>query len=110
LPAVRSGWKTNENGSVRGMTTAAQQSYFSKPYAPAWGILIGTAVGVPIELVTPGHGAAIGALSMLGLIIGMVIYYEDRLSPSGRHETAGDAPESRLRELQRLRTEADLFR
>jgi hypothetical protein len=81
-----------------------QPSYVSRPYAPAWGILLGTLAGVPIDLAVQGAGAATGALSMLGLIIGTVIYY--RGQPQTKHKTKSlaDSPETRPQKLDRPRS------
>lgn len=53
-------------------------SYLSRQYAPAWGILIGTVVGVPLGIAT--HPSVIGVLALLGLLIGTVTYYEGKKS------------------------------
>lgn len=85
---------------------AEGRSYFSRSYAPAWGILIGAFAGFPIDLATQSHGTLTGVLSMLGLIIGTVIHYEDRVSGKKKLESSGKSRESRLRELQDLRSKS----
>lgn len=65
---------------------AMQRSFFSRAYAPAWGILLGTAVGAPIDLVIHSSGSVTGGVAVLGLVIGTVIYYEDE--SDGNNESA----------------------
>ena len=81
---------------------AEQRSYFSRPYAPAWGILIGTAAGVPVGLAT--DPLIITVFSLVGLVIGYVIsqggkaQVEDKSAP-------GDV-ESKLSQLEDLRSKS----
>lgn len=88
------------------MRMANERSYFSRPYAPAWGILIGTEVGVLIDLATQGSGTVTGTVALLGLIIGTVIYYEGKSSAKDKLASGSDASQSRLRKLERLRSKS----
>lgn len=78
-------------------------SYFSGPYAPAWGGIVGTVIGVPIGLAA--HALwIVGILATLGLLIGYGISQIGRRSkkPGEPREDAG--VEARLRRLEDLRT------
>jgi hypothetical protein len=79
-------------------------SCFSRPYAPAWCMLAGTAVGVPIGLAT--HASVIGVLGVLGLLIGTVIAHEGKRSSDHKGESGSNSRESRLRELEDLRSKS----
>lgn len=81
-----------------------RRSYFSRPYAPAWGLLAGTAVGVPIGLAT--HASVVPLLGLAGLLIGSVIMYEGKLSSKHKAEVDDESRESRLRELEDLRSKS----
>lgn len=73
-----------------------QTSYFSRAYAPAWGILAGVVTGIPLALLT--DPMVIPILSLTGLLIGYVLSQQ-----GGR--TADDA-ESRLQKLEELHSQS----
>lgn len=81
-------------------------SYFSRPYAPAWGILIGTAVGVAIDFAVPssGPGLIIGVLSLTGLLIGYVISQSEKKHGMHDKSIAANNIEARLRTIDELRS------
>lgn len=71
-------------------------SYFSRPYAAAWGILIGLITGIPLALMF--DSTVIPTLTLAGLLIGYVLSQQ-----GGR---PADDAESRLQKLEDLRSQS----
>ena len=71
------------------MKKPERRSYFSRTYAPAWCMLTGTAIGIPIGLAT--HAAVIAVLGLLGLI-GTVIRFGVARGVFSNEAGLGSAP------------------
>lgn len=97
-------WFPSTNSSVM----SRQQSYFSRPYAAAWGTLIGTVTGIPIAIAT--DATVIPVLSLSGLLIGFVISQRDKAPSSEQALPRVTKNEKRLRELEELRARSLISR
>jgi len=81
-------------------------SYFSRPYAPAWGILIGgVLIGIPLSIVS-GNFALSGVGSLTGLVIGMVISYGGKEKTKSPTSSPSPDIEQRMEELEKLKSKS----